>query len=92
MPAEACDHVVNVAFNKRPVVGCPLIVSVNGGGTGPTVTLPGPGPIHRPSTLLINHPGRLEDIEVNVEGEKFAYFGLFRRLLLLWGSLVLVGI
>ncbi|CAH0557049.1 unnamed protein product [Brassicogethes aeneus] len=68
VPAEACDHVVNVAFNKRPVVGCPLIVSVGGSGTGPSVTLPGPGPVHRPSTLLINHPGRLEDIEVNVEG------------------------
>nr|XP_022900864.1 filamin-B [Onthophagus taurus] len=69
VPAEACDHVVNVAFNKRPVVGCPLIVGVGGGtGSGPSVTLPGPGPIHRPSTLLINHPGRLEDIEINVEG------------------------
>ncbi|XP_068905096.1 filamin-A isoform X2 [Tenebrio molitor] len=68
VPAEACDHVVNVAFNKRPVVGCPLIVGVGGGGNGPSVTLPGPGPVHRPSTLLINHPGRLEDIEVNVEG------------------------
>ncbi|XP_066251149.1 filamin-A isoform X1 [Euwallacea similis] len=68
VPAEACDHVVNVAFNKRPVVGCPLIVSVGGTGTGPSVTLPGPGPVHRASTLLINHPGRLEDIEVNVEG------------------------
>ncbi|KAJ8980083.1 hypothetical protein NQ317_009439 [Molorchus minor] len=68
VPAEACDHVVNVAFNKRPVVGCPLIVSVGGSSTGPSVTLPGPGPVHRPSTLLINHPGRLEDIEVNVEG------------------------
>ncbi|KAF5295411.1 hypothetical protein FQA39_LY13072 [Lamprigera yunnana] len=68
VPAEACDHVINVAFNKRPVVGCPLIVGVGGGGNGPSVTLPGPGPIHKPSTLLINHPGRLEDIEVNVEG------------------------
>lgn len=68
VPAEACDHVVNVAFNKRPVVGCPLIVSVGGSGSGPSVTLPGPGPVHRASTLLINHPGRLEDIEVNVEG------------------------
>ncbi|CAG9825270.1 unnamed protein product [Phaedon cochleariae] len=70
VPAEACDHVVNVAFNKRPVVGCPLIVSVGGSGTGPSVTLPGPGPVHRASTLLVNHPGRLEDIEVNVEGEE----------------------
>ncbi|XP_017783791.1 PREDICTED: filamin-A-like isoform X1 [Nicrophorus vespilloides] len=70
VPAEACDHVVNVAFNKRPVVGCPLIVGVGGGGAGPSVTLPGPGPVHRPSTLLINHPGRLEDIEVNVEGHR----------------------
>ncbi|KAF5298465.1 hypothetical protein FQR65_LT01244 [Abscondita terminalis] len=68
VPAEACDHIINVAFNKRPVVGCPLIVGVGGGGNGPSVTLPGPGPIHKPSTLLINHPGRLEDIEVNVEG------------------------
>ncbi|XP_076270429.1 filamin-type immunoglobulin domains fbug isoform X3 [Rhynchophorus ferrugineus] len=68
VPAESCDHIVNVAFNKRPVVGCPLIVSVGASGAGPSVTLPGPGPVHRPSTLLINHPGRLEDIEVNVEG------------------------
>lgn len=72
VPAEACDHVVSVAFNKRPVVGCPLIVGVGGGGAGPSVTLPGPGPVHRASTLLINHPGRLEDIEVNVEGEKYS--------------------
>ncbi|XP_060517037.1 filamin-C [Cylas formicarius] len=68
VPAEACDHVVNVAFNKRPVEGCPLIVNVGGSGTGPSVTLPGPGPVNRPTTVLINHPGRLEDIEVNVEG------------------------
>ncbi|XP_025831707.1 filamin-A isoform X1 [Agrilus planipennis] len=68
VPVEACDHVINVAFNKRPVVGCPLIVGVGSGSNGPSVTLPGPGPIHKPSTLLINHPGRLEDIEVNVEG------------------------
>lgn len=77
VPAEACDHVVNVAFNKRPVVGCPLIVSVGGSGTGPSVTLPGPGPVHRPSTLLVNHPGRLEDIEVNVEGEKIIILDFF---------------
>lgn len=57
-------------------MGCPLIVSVGGSGTGPSVTLPGPGPVHRPSTLLVNHPGRLEDIEVNVEGERFTFLVL----------------
>lgn len=55
-------------------MGCPLIVSVGGSGAGPSVTLPGPGPVHRPSTLLVNHPGRLEDIEVNVEGETTKLF------------------
>lgn len=74
IPAEACDHIVNVAFNKRPVEGCPLIVNVTNGGGGPSVTLPGPGPVHKPATLLINHSGKLEDIEVNVEGKKSTLF------------------
>lgn len=51
------------------VPGCPISVSVGGGLSGPQVSLPGPGPIHKPSSLLINHSGgRLEDVEVNVEG------------------------
>ncbi|GAB0098238.1 filamin-C isoform X1 [Sergentomyia squamirostris] len=69
IPAEACEHIINVSFNKMPVPGCPISVSVSGGTAGPQVSLGGPGPIHQPNSLVINHEGgRLEDIEVNVEG------------------------
>lgn len=56
------------------VPGCPIIVPVSGGLGGPQVSLPGPGPVMQPTTLLINHPGgRLEDVEVNVEGIIIVY-------------------
>lgn len=47
-----------------------MVVSVlGGGGPGPQVALPPPGPVLQPAHLLITHPGgKLEDIEVNVEG------------------------
>lgn len=52
-----------------PVPGCPINVVISGGMTGPHVSLGGPGPVHLPNSLVINHTGgRLEDIEVNVEG------------------------
>ncbi|KAJ2946351.1 hypothetical protein O0L34_g12388 [Tuta absoluta] len=69
-PTEACDHVVNVSFNKMRVPGCPLIVQVSeGGGGGARVTLPGPVPLHQPASLTLHHPtATLDQIEVNVEG------------------------
>ena len=72
MPAEACDHIINVSFNKAPVPGCPINVMVSGNTNGPQVTLNGPGPVHLPNSLIINHTGgRLEDVEVNVEGKLY---------------------
>lgn len=69
MPTEACEHTINVTFNKMPVPGCPLTVNISGGMSGPQVSLGGPGPVHQPNSFVINHTGgRLEDIEVNVEG------------------------
>ncbi|KAL9699467.1 hypothetical protein quinque_002908 [Culex quinquefasciatus] len=69
VPAEPCEHIINVSFNKMLVPGCPITVIINGGTTGPQVSLGGPGPLHLPNSLIINHAGgRLEDIEVNVEG------------------------
>lgn len=55
---------------QKAVPGCPMVVSVlGGGGPGPQVALPPPGPVLQPAHLLITHPGgKLEDIEVNVEG------------------------
>lgn len=59
-----------MSFNKAPVPGCPINVMVSGNTNGPQVTLNGPGPVHLPNSLIINHTGgRLEDVEVNVEGE-----------------------
>lgn len=70
MPAEACDHTINVTFNKMPVPGCPVTINISGGMSGPQVSLGGPGPVHQPNSFIINHSGgRLEDIEVNVEGK-----------------------
>lgn len=70
MPAEACEHVINVSFNKSGVPGCPILVQVSGNASGPQVSLNGPGPVHQPNSLIITHPGgRLDDVEVNVEGE-----------------------
>lgn len=55
-----------------PVPGCPISVVISGGTAGPQVSLAGPGPVHQPNSLVINHTGgRLEDIEVNVEGMHF---------------------
>lgn len=69
VPAEACEHIINVSFNKMPVPGCPINVQVSGNASGPQVSLTGPGPVHQPNSLIINHSnGRLDDIEVNVEG------------------------
>nr|XP_014086134.1 filamin-A isoform X5 [Bactrocera oleae] len=71
VPTEACEHTINVTFNKMPVPGCPLTVNISGGVSGPQVSLGGPGPVHQPNSFVINHAGgRLEDIEVNVEGRR----------------------
>ncbi|KAI8118123.1 Filamin-A [Lucilia cuprina] len=69
VPTEACEHTINVSFNKMPVPGCPITVNISGGMSGPQVSLGGPGPVHQSNSFVINHNGgRLEDIEVNVEG------------------------
>lgn len=53
-----------------PVPGCPINVQVSGNASGPQVSLNGPGPVHMPNSLIINNPGgRLDDVEVNVEGK-----------------------
>lgn len=53
-----------------PVPGCPITVNISGGMAGPQVSLGGPGPVHQSNSFVINHTGgRLEDIEVNVEGK-----------------------
>lgn len=72
VPAESCEHIINVSFNKMPVPGCPITVGISGGSSlGPQVSLSGPGPVHQPNSFAINHAGgRLEDVEVNVEGTK----------------------
>ena len=52
-----------------PVPGCPVTINISGGMSGPQVSLGGPGPVHQANSFIINHNGgRLEDIEVNVEG------------------------
>ncbi|XP_037956587.1 filamin-C isoform X2 [Teleopsis dalmanni] len=69
VPTEACEHTINVSFNKMPVPGCPITINISGGMSGPQVSLGGPGPVHQANSFVINHSGgRLEDIEVNVEG------------------------
>lgn len=69
VPAEACDHIISVSFNKVSVPNCPITVPISGSSAGPQVMLSGPGPVHLPNSLTINHAdGHLEDIEVNVEG------------------------
>ncbi|BFG06400.1 filamin-B [Drosophila madeirensis] len=69
VPTESCEHTINVSFNKMPVPGCPITVGISGGVAGPQVSLGGPGPVHQTNSFVINHNGgRLEDIEVNVEG------------------------
>ncbi|XP_013193128.2 filamin-A [Amyelois transitella] len=69
-PTDACDHVVNVSFNKMRVPGCPLVIEVSEGtGSGARVTVPGPAPLHQPAALTLHHPtATLDQIEVNVEG------------------------
>jgi filamin len=71
VPAEPCEHIINVSFNKMPVPGCPISVQIIGGSAGPQVSLGGPASVNLPNSLTINHDdGRLEDIEVNVEGRR----------------------
>jgi filamin len=71
VPAEVCDHIINVSFNKMPVPGCPITVQISGNANGPQVSLNGPGPVNQPNSLIINHHGgRLDDVEVNVEGRR----------------------
>ncbi|XP_063983805.1 filamin-C isoform X1 [Diachasmimorpha longicaudata] len=70
VPFEACEHVINIAFNKRTVPGCPIITRVGGDSH---VTVSGQAlssaALGRQSHLTIsNVSGSLEDLEVNVEG------------------------
>lgn len=71
VPFEACEHVINIAFNKRTVPGCPIITRVGGDSN---VTVSGQAlssaRLGRQSYLTVsNVSGSLEDLEVNVEGE-----------------------
>ncbi|KAG9430406.1 filamin-A [Apis mellifera carnica] len=70
VPFEACEHIINIAFNKRTVPGCPIITRVGGDShvtvSGQALSSAGLG---RQSYLTIsNVAGSLEDLEVNVEG------------------------
>ncbi|XP_014219845.1 filamin-A isoform X2 [Copidosoma floridanum] len=70
VPFEACEHLVNIAFNKRTVPGCPIVARVE---PDAHVTVSGQAlnsaPLGRQSSLTIgNVPGNLDDLEVNVEG------------------------
>ncbi|KAK0093329.1 hypothetical protein PV326_013803, partial [Microctonus aethiopoides] len=69
VPFEACEHVINIAFNKRTVPGCPIITRVGGDShvtvSGQALSSAGLG---RQSHLTVsNVAGSLEDLEVNVE-------------------------
>ncbi|XP_043676744.1 filamin-A isoform X1 [Vespula pensylvanica] len=70
VPFEACEHIINIAFNKRTVPGCPIITRVGGDShvtvSGQALSSAGLG---RQSYLTVsNVAGSLEDLEVNVEG------------------------
>ncbi|XP_008544602.1 filamin-A [Microplitis demolitor] len=70
VPFEACEHVINIAFNKRTVPGCPIVTRVGGDShvtvSGQALSSAGLG---RQSHLTVsNVAGSLEDLEVNVEG------------------------
>lgn len=71
VPFEACEHVINISFNKQTVPGCPIITRVGGDShvtvSGQALSSAGLG---RQSYLTVsNVAGSLEDLEVNVEGE-----------------------
>lgn len=71
VPFEACEHVINIAFNKKTVPGCPIVTRVGGDShvtvSGQALSSAGLG---RQSYLTVsNVAGSLEDLEVNVEGE-----------------------
>lgn len=62
------------------VPGCPISITITGGSSGPQVSLGGPGPVHLANSLTIKHPdGRLEDVEVNVEGNGYRFI-VFRKV------------
>nr|XP_034189515.1 filamin-A isoform X2 [Osmia lignaria] len=70
VPFEACEHIINIAFNKRTVPGCPIVTRVGGDShvtvSGQALNSAGLG---RQSYLTVsNVAGSLEDLEVNVEG------------------------
>lgn len=81
IPFEACEHVINIAFNKKTVPGCPIVTRVGGDShvtvSGQALSSAGLG---RQSYLTVsNVAGSLEDLEVNVEG-KYMLHETFRNL------------
>lgn len=85
MPFEACEHIINIAFNKRTVPGCPIITRVGGDShvtvSGQALSSAGLG---RQSYLTVsNVAGSLEDLEVNVEGKVYVKFIALNNSLLL---------
>ena len=70
VPYEACEYHINIAFNKRTVPGCPIVVRV---ASDAQVTVSGQAlntaPLGKLTSFnLSNVAGSLEDLEVNVEG------------------------
>lgn len=81
VPFEACEHVINIAFNKKTVPGCPIVTRVGGDShvtvSGQALSSAGLG---RQSYLTVsNVAGSLEDLEVNVEGNYRAAWDSFRN-------------
>lgn len=75
VPFEACEHIINIAFNKRTVPGCPIVTRVGGDShvtvSGQALSSAGLG---RQSYLTVsNVAGSLEDLEVNVEGMSISF-------------------
>lgn len=73
VPLEACEHLVNVAFNKRAVPGCPIVARPQSPEAHVTVSgqALSSAPLGRQSTLTLSNVAgatTLEDLEVNVEG------------------------
>lgn len=92
VPFEASEHVINIAFNKKTVPGCPIVTRVGGDShvtvSGQALSSAGLG---RQSYLTVsNVAGSLEDLEVNVEGKyRCAWFArVHRKVTLIVGTYV----
>lgn len=85
LPFEACEHVINIAFNKKTVPGCPIVTRV-GGDSHVTVSgqaLSSAGLGEQSYLTVSNVAGSLEDLEVNVEGKYCMCFIIYIRFIAL---------